>query len=85
MAPLTVAQAAGEVLGSTPARLTGEMCARIALAELKKPLRFCNRYVSVSAGQAEDGTTRTRSCPASPPTSAARSRRSTPTPARRRT
>jgi hypothetical protein len=56
VAPLAVTQAAGAVLGSTPSRLTGEMCARITLAELKKPLRFCNRYVSVSAGQADDGS-----------------------------
>ena len=38
-----------------PARLTGEMCARIALAELKKPLRFCNRYVSTALSQGDDG------------------------------
>ena len=48
VAPLAVAQAANGVLGSTPGRLTGEMCARIAVAEIKKPLRFCNRYVSAS-------------------------------------
>ena len=57
VAPLAVAQAAGEVLGSTPARLTGTMCARIAIAEIEKPLRFCNRYVSTAAGQGEDGST----------------------------
>jgi hypothetical protein len=55
--PLAVAQATGEVLGSTPARLTGTMCARIAVQEIKKPLRFCNRYVSTAAGQGEDGGT----------------------------
>ncbi len=32
------------------------MCARITLAELEKPLRFCNRYVSTSAGQGDDGS-----------------------------
>ncbi len=55
IAPLAVAQSISSVLGSTPARLTGEMCTRISLAEIKKPLRFCNRYVSTSAGQGDDG------------------------------
>ena len=55
IAPLAVAQSISSVLGSTPARLTGEMCARITVAEIKKPLRFCNRYVSTSAGQSDDG------------------------------
>ena len=57
VAPVAVAQAAGEVLGSTPARLTGTMCARITIQEIKKPLRFCNRYVSTAAGQGDDGST----------------------------
>ena len=57
VAPLTVYQAAGAVLGSTPGRLTGEMCARITLAELKRPLRFCNRYVSTSSSESDDGST----------------------------
>ena len=56
VAPLAIAQAAAGVLGSTPARLTGEMCARITIAELKSPMRFCNRYVSLASGQADDGT-----------------------------
>jgi hypothetical protein len=56
VAPLAVSQAAGAVLGSTPSRLSGEMCARINVVEIKKPLRFCNRYISVSAGQADDGS-----------------------------
>ena len=56
VAPLAVSQAAGAALGSTPSRLTGEMCARITVSEIKKPLRFCNRYVSVAAGQADDGS-----------------------------
>jgi hypothetical protein len=54
VAPLAVAQAAGEVLGSSPPRLTGEMCARIGLAEVKRPLRFCNRYISVASGLSDD-------------------------------
>jgi hypothetical protein len=57
VAPLAVAQAAGEVLGSTPSRLTGTMCARISVQEIEKPLRFCNRYVSTVGGQSEDGST----------------------------
>src|SRR3954452_12350371 len=57
VAPLAVAQAAAGVLGSSPSRLTGDMCARITLAQLAKPLHFCNRYVFTAAGQAEDGTT----------------------------
>ncbi len=57
VAPLAVSQAASAVLGSTPARLTGNMCARIGIKELAKPVRFCNRYVSVSAAQADDGST----------------------------
>jgi len=56
IAPLAVSQAAGGVLGSTPGRMTGDMCARITLAELKTPLRFCNRYVSSAVSQADDGS-----------------------------
>jgi hypothetical protein len=55
VAPLAAAQSVSGVLGSTPARLTGSMCARISLAEIEKPLRFCNRYVSASGGQSDDG------------------------------
>jgi hypothetical protein len=55
IAPLAVSQAISAVLGSVPGRLTGEMCARITVTEIKKPLRFCNRYVSASGGQSEDG------------------------------
>jgi hypothetical protein len=55
IAPLAVSQAVSSVLGSVPGRLTGEMCARISVAEIKQPLRFCNRYVSASGGQGEDG------------------------------
>lgn len=56
VAPLAVSQAAAGLLGSTPARLTGDMCAKIAIKELAKPVRFCNRYVSTSAAQSDDGT-----------------------------
>ncbi|WP_028058843.1 hypothetical protein [Candidatus Solirubrobacter pratensis] len=54
--PLAVVQAATNVLGSTPGRVTGRMCARIGLAELKAPLRFCNRYVSIAQEQGDDGS-----------------------------
>jgi hypothetical protein len=54
--PLAVVQAASNVLGSTPGRVTGRMCARIGLAELRQPLRFCNRYVSLAQEQGDDGS-----------------------------
>ena len=46
IAPLAVTQAAGTVLGGSPARLTGRACFAISFKELKQPVRFCNRYVS---------------------------------------
>jgi hypothetical protein len=46
LAPLAVTQAAGTVLGGSPARLTGRACFAITLRERKQPVRFCNRYVS---------------------------------------
>jgi hypothetical protein len=46
LAPVAVMQAAGTVLGGSPARLTGRACFAIALAERRQPVRFCNRYVS---------------------------------------
>ena len=85
VAPLAVAQAAGEVLGSTPARLTGTMCARIAArgarqaAAVLQPLRVAGVRPGRRRRPVQRGPVRRRS-----PTSAARSRRSTPTPARRR-
>jgi|GEM_PF-1006233 len=56
VAPLAVVQAATNVLGSTPGRVTGTMCARITLAQRKTPLRFCDRYVSTAQTQADDGS-----------------------------
>jgi hypothetical protein len=51
-----VAQAGTTILGGgSPARQTGEMCARIQLRERKAPLRFCNRYVT-RFGASEDGS-----------------------------
>ncbi len=46
LAPLAVTQAAGTVLGGSPARLTGRACFTIAFAEADEPAGFCNRYVS---------------------------------------
>ena len=40
-----VAEAAAEVLSGAPARQSGELCMRVALRELRAPMRFCNRYV----------------------------------------
>src|SRR4051794_6039240 len=56
LAPLAGAPAAAGGLRRAPPPLTGEMCARITLAQLSKPLHFCNRYVSTVSGQADDGT-----------------------------
>src|SRR3712207_5242651 len=50
-----LAQSGSSILrGGAPARQTGEMCARIQLRERRKPLRFCNRYVTRTGG-AEEG------------------------------
>ena len=46
LAPLAVTEAAGSVLGGSPARLTGHACFAITFKEAPKPVRFCNRYVS---------------------------------------
>jgi hypothetical protein len=46
VAPLAVTQAAGSVLGGSPARLTGRACFAISFAEAPEPVRFCNRYVT---------------------------------------
>ncbi|HYM58802.1 MAG TPA: hypothetical protein VES79_12640 [Solirubrobacteraceae bacterium] len=57
IAPLAVAQGASAILRSTPGKLTGTMCARIALRERRAPLRFCNRYVSGVAPPEDAGAT----------------------------
>src|SRR4051794_402709 len=54
--PLAVVQASTSVLGATPGRVTGRMCVRIRISELKEPMRFCNRYVSIAQEQSEDGS-----------------------------
>jgi hypothetical protein len=56
LAPLAVVQAATAVFDSTPVRVTGDVCVRIAVAELAEPMRYCNRYVSTSATIADDGS-----------------------------
>jgi hypothetical protein len=49
-----IAQAGAAILGGgSPARQTGEMCARIKVLERKEPLRFCNRYVTRSVAGEE--------------------------------
>ena len=53
IAPLAVSQAATDIFESAPQRAAGWMCMRVVLRELKKPLRFCNRYVSDGAGYGE--------------------------------
>ena len=46
MAPLAVTEAAASLLQSSPGRLTANICFQIAVDGLRKPVRFCNRYVS---------------------------------------
>jgi hypothetical protein len=45
VASLGVTQAASSLLES-PGRISGRVCFQITLAELRKPVHFCNRYVS---------------------------------------
>src|SRR3954447_16835011 len=52
--PLAIAQGGSHVPRSAPGRLTGRMCLTIALKEIKRHARFCNRYVSSSAADAQD-------------------------------
>jgi hypothetical protein len=54
--PLAIAQGGSNVLRSAPGRLTGRMCLTIVLKEAKRHARFCNRYVSSSAADAQDFT-----------------------------
>ena len=46
VAPLAVTDAASSLLSSAPGRLTGDVCVQITFAALRRPTRFCNRYVS---------------------------------------
>jgi hypothetical protein len=52
--PLAIAQGGSSVLGSAPGRLSGRMCLTIRFKEIKRHARFCNRYVSSSAADAQD-------------------------------
>src|SRR4051795_10162403 len=49
VAPLALAQGASQILRSSPGKLAGTVCVRITLRERRRPLRFCNRYVSAAA------------------------------------
>ena len=56
VAPLAVVQATVGILKSAPGKVSGDMCARIDVRELPRPVRFCNRYVSDgAAGLDQDG------------------------------
>jgi hypothetical protein len=46
VAPLAVAQAATQVYDGPPANESGHMCLSVTVREIRRPLRFCNRYVS---------------------------------------
>jgi hypothetical protein len=46
LGPLAVLQAGSTVLGGSPARLTGRGCFAVTFRELKRRVRFCNRYVT---------------------------------------
>jgi hypothetical protein len=48
VAPLALTDAASSLLDSAPGRLTANVCAQITFAGLKRPARFCNRYVSAA-------------------------------------
>ena len=39
-----VAEAAGAILAGAPARQSGDVCVKVTLRELRRPLRFCNAY-----------------------------------------
>jgi hypothetical protein len=56
LTPLAIVQAATDVFASTPSRVSGDVCTDIRVAELSKPMRFCNRYVSSSATLSDDGS-----------------------------
>ncbi len=55
IAPLAVTQAASTVLGSAPGKSYATMCAQIVLAEVRRPVRICNRYVAMGGGESELG------------------------------
>jgi hypothetical protein len=53
VAPLAVTEAAANLLQSAPGRLTAGICFQIRLDELRRPVRFCNRYVSAFPADAD--------------------------------
>jgi hypothetical protein len=53
VAPLAVTEAAASLLQSSPGRLTASICFQVTLAELRRPVRFCNRYVSAFPADAD--------------------------------
>ena len=53
--PLAVTQAGAGALRGVPTRTTGSMCVKVELDERKRPIRFCNRYVSGGAPDADAG------------------------------
>ena len=48
VAPLAVAQAVDQALGSAPLRTAGTGCVQLTFLELADPVRFCNRYVGAT-------------------------------------
>jgi hypothetical protein len=46
IAPIALAEAATGVMGAAPQQVAANMCLRLRVKEAKKPLKFCNRYVS---------------------------------------
>ncbi len=44
--PLAVTEAASSLLRSSPGRLSADACMQVTIKGLRKPARFCNRYVS---------------------------------------
>jgi hypothetical protein len=54
--PLAIGQATTNVLRSAPGKLSGDACVEIRVREMRKKMRFCNRYVGDSpAAGAESG------------------------------
>jgi hypothetical protein len=55
VAPLALTQAVSGLLGADPGKLTGRMCLRMVLREVRKPIRVCNRYVSAGGAGGQLG------------------------------
>jgi hypothetical protein len=50
-----VAQAAYAILHGSPVNESGDMCVSVRVAELRRPMGFCNTYVAAGSGGASDG------------------------------